>query len=118
MLMLCPICAEDFFSPLSVCPGCGCNLVPERLRETEAESKIKRVEYVELCRPHLPPLAMLIKEMLEQNGVDCIVQGGHSLSVLPQLAFGGQMRVLVDSEKIDYACQLYRAYFESDDFGQ
>ncbi|HEY7547360.1 MAG TPA: hypothetical protein VID27_20865 [Blastocatellia bacterium] len=75
----------------------------------------RRVEFVELCRPRTYPVAMLIKQMLEQNGVAAIVQGGHALSVLPQLVFGGELRVLVDSEEIEYARELYRAYFESDD---
>lgn len=58
---------------------------------------------------------MLIKQMLEQNGVAVMVQGGHSLSVLPHLAFGGEMRVMVDGEQLEFAQALYRAYFESDD---
>jgi hypothetical protein len=35
--------------------------------------------------------------------------------MLPQLAFGGEMRLLVDSEQYEYALALYRAYFESGD---
>ena len=58
---------------------------------------------------------MLVKETLEQNGISVIIQGGHSLSMLPQLAFGGEMRLLVDSEQYEYALALYRAYFESSD---
>jgi hypothetical protein len=118
MLMLCPICAEEFLKPVVVCSGCGCNLVPGSL-DPEAdelfEAEKRPVEFVELCRPRSFPVAMLIKQTLEQNGVVAIVHGGHSLSVLPHLAFGGEMRVLVDSERLDYARTLYRAYFESED---
>jgi hypothetical protein len=118
MLMLCPICAGEFDSPARVCPACGCELFPFTLNPTSevvTRQEKRRVEFVELCRPRTYPVAMLIKQMLEQNGVAAIVQGGHALSVLPQLVFGGELRVLVDSEEIEYARELYRAYFESDD---
>ena len=72
-------------------------------------------EFVELCRPRLLPVAMLVKQMLEQNGVTVIVQGQHSLSMQPHLAFGGQLRVLVEIEQLDYASALYKAYFENED---
>jgi len=44
-----------------------------------------------------------------------MIQGMHSLSVMPHLTFGGQLRVLVGSRQLDYARALYKAYFESDE---
>ena len=73
------------------------------------------LEFVELCRPRLYPLAMLIKQKLEQNGVEVLVQGANAISVLPHLAIGGELRVLVDRGKLDYARALYQAYFEGDE---
>jgi hypothetical protein len=58
---------------------------------------------------------MLIKQMLEQHEVVVLIQGGNSLSVMPYLAFGGELRVLVDSRHIEYARSLYEAYFEAED---
>jgi len=72
-------------------------------------------EFVELCRPRLFPVAMLVKQTLEQNGVRVMVQGAHSLSLQPHLAFGGELRILVDSGQLEYARALYRAYFENED---
>lgn len=72
-----------------------------------------QIEFVELCRPKLIPVAQLIKQTLEQNGVPTIVQGGNALSLMPHLAFGGQLRVLVDREQLEFARQLYQAYFEN-----
>jgi hypothetical protein len=58
---------------------------------------------------------MFIKETLEQNNVAVMIQGMHSLSLWPQLAFGGQLRVLVARDQLAYAQALYKAYFESDE---
>jgi hypothetical protein len=117
MLMLCPICAEEFYLRVLACPTCGCNLVPETLTEvtrmTMPEKESREIEFVELCRPKLFPVAMLIKETLEQNGVVTLVKGGNAISLLPHLAFGGELRVLVDSNQLEYARELYQAYFEN-----
>jgi hypothetical protein len=93
--------------------------VPATLNETPTlviDSQPSRdLEFVELCRPLTIPEAMLIKQTLEQNHVAVLIQGMHSLSVMPHLAFGGQLRVLVGSQQLEYARALYRAYFESDE---
>ncbi|HEX5731273.1 MAG TPA: hypothetical protein VF131_00450 [Blastocatellia bacterium] len=103
---------------LASCPGCGCGLVPsevvESLKPAPDKSKKKRLELVELCRPRSFPVAMLVKQTLEQNGVAATVQGGQSISLLPHLAFGGELRVFVARDQLDYARALYKAYFESD----
>ena len=78
-------------------------------------AETREVKFVELCRPQTNPEAMFIKETLEQNNIAVLIQGVHSLSVMPHLAFGGQLRVLVDSDQLEYAQALYKAYFESDE---
>lgn len=120
MLMLCPICAGEFEIQSGVCLSCGCVLVPSTLGEepagwTPTAAEKKDVEFVELCRPQSNPEAMFIKETLEQNNVVVMIQGMHSLSLMPHLAFGGQLRVLVGRHQLEYAQALYKAYFESDE---
>ena len=120
MLMLCPICAGEFEAQGGMCLSCGCVLVPSTLGEeaggmTQTPAEKKDVEFVELCRPQTNPEAMFIKETLEQNNVAVIIQGMHSLSLMPHLAFGGQLRVLVARHQLEYAQALYKAYFESDE---
>jgi hypothetical protein len=61
------------------------------------------------------PIAVLIRQTLEQNGVAVVMHGEHSLSVQPHLVFGGQLRVLVPSNQLDFAQELYRAYFEGNE---
>jgi hypothetical protein len=120
MLMLCPICAGEFETQKGVCLSCGCVLVPSTLGDDsggDADSSAERrqLEFVELCRPQTTPEAMFIKETLEQNHVAVMIQGMHSLSLMPYLAFGGQLRVLVARDQLEYAQALYKAYFESDE---
>ena len=121
MLMLCPICAGEFETQSGVCSSCGCMLVPSTITDepvglTQSTAGQKgKVEFVELCRPQTSPEAMFIKETLEQNHVAVMIQGMHSLSLMPYLAFGGQLRVLVARDQLEYARALYKAFFESDD---
>jgi hypothetical protein len=120
MLMLCPICGGGFEIDSGVCAGCGCQLVPSTLSEQsfsviEEAAEDREIEFAELCRPWTHPEAMLIKQTLEQNNVAVFIQGMHSLSVMPHLAFGGQLRVLVGRRQLEYARALYKAYFESDE---
>lgn len=115
MLMLCPICATEFQAGLWSCPECDCDLVPSTISETADQSASKRIEFIELCRPRSFPIAMLIKQILEQHSVVALVKGGHSLSILPHLAIVGELRILVDRDRLDLAQEIYRAYFESDD---
>jgi len=117
MLALCPICSDEFYGIEDLCPTCGCGLVPstiERWEDGDVEQR-EPVRLTELCRPKLYPLAMLIKETLEQNGVRVVVSGANSLSVLPHLAFSGELRILVGSDQIEYARELYHAYFEGNE---
>jgi hypothetical protein len=119
MLMLCPICAGEFETQAGVCLNCDFVLIPSTLnqetpRKNEAAEK-SEVQFVELCRPMTNPEAMLIKDTLEQNNVAVLIQGVHSLSLMPHLAFGGQLRVLVGRDQLEYAQALYKAYFESDE---
>ncbi|HKP13966.1 MAG TPA: hypothetical protein VJZ91_17725 [Blastocatellia bacterium] len=117
--MLCPICADEFAGSQSHCPACGFDLFPVTMdarAAAELEAVTRRpVQYVELCRPRLFPVAMLIKQVLEQHDVRVFVQGAHSLSVMPHLAMFGELRVLVDSERLDLARHVYAAYFETGD---
>jgi len=94
--------------------------VPSSINDVESfpdeiASSPREVEFVELCRPLSNPEAMFIKATLEQNNIAVIIQGIHSSWVMPHLAFGGQLRLLVDREQLEYASAIYKAYFESEE---
>lgn len=113
MLMLCPICAGEFELNAPDCPACGCTLVASTMQEDDFGDKDEAFEFVEMCRSQGGyPVAMLIKQTLEQNGVTVILQGGHFMSVMPSLAVGGELRVLVPRHQLEFARALYEAYFE------
>ena len=118
MLMLCPICAGEFETQEGLCLNCDFVLIPSTLNQETAgkiEAAEKRdLEFVELCRPLTNPEAMFIKDTLEQHNVAVLIQGVHSLSLMPHLAFGGQLRVLVGRDQLEYAQAVYKAYFESE----
>ena len=119
MLMLCPICAGEFELDHDVCPNCQFELIPSSLKASGvavAEAPDEQNDtFVELCRPLTYPVAMLVKQTLEQNGVTVVMQGAHSLSVQPHLVFGGQLRLMVPQSRLEFARELYSAYFESDE---
>jgi hypothetical protein len=120
MLMLCPICAGEFEFSMPDCPSCGCNLVASTMQEDALSDKEAEegFEFVEMCRSQGGyPVAMLIKQTLEQNGVTVILQGGHFMSVMPSLAVGGELRVLVPRNQLEYARAFYEAYFEGGEEG-
>ena len=119
MIMLCSICSEGFDPPSDVCPVCGCALVPSNLASNSSNELPSRLSLanakgnlVELCRPGSYPLALMVKQTLEQNGIPAFIPGGNSLSIMPHLAFGGELRVLVPEQDIDAARDVYQAYFE------
>ncbi len=119
MLMLCPICAGEFEPQTGICVNCDFRLIPSTLNQDAAPGSniaaLREADFVELCRPMTNPEAMFIKDTLEQNHVAVIIQGVHSLSLMPHLAFGGQLRLLVPQHQLEYAQELYKAYFESDE---
>ena len=102
---------------MTSCPGCGCSLVSATLESgsvVATYSQQRDVELVELCRPSFYAEAMIVKQLLEQTGIPCVVKGGHSMSLMPHLAAAGELRVLVDRTRLDEARAMYQGYFEND----
>jgi hypothetical protein len=58
---------------------------------------------------------MLIQQTLEQHGILVYVHGGNAVSLMPHLAFSGELRVLVNREQKEQAFEIYKAYFENDE---
>jgi hypothetical protein len=72
--------------------------------------EIKEVELIELARLSKPGDAGMIKELLENNGVDVIVQG-ESLNALWPGGYAETV-LLVKQSDLDRAQSLYDAFFE------
>jgi hypothetical protein len=117
--MLCSICSEEFESVGVDCPVCGCGLVPSSLSCDVTVLPNRRqqgpLRLVELCRPGSYPVAMMIKQTLEQNGIPVMIPGGNALSIMPHLAFSGELRVLVEECNASQAREIYDAYFAGEE---
>lgn len=73
-------------------------------------SEINEVELVELARLSKPGDAGMIKELLENNGIDVIMQG-QSLNALWPGGYSETV-LLVRQSDLDRAQPLYDAFFE------
>ena len=74
------------------------------------EVELEEVELVELARLSMPGEAGMIKELLENNGIDVIIQGASLNNLMP----GGYSEtvLLVKQSDLDRAQPLYDAFFE------
>ena len=74
------------------------------------EVELEEVELVELARLSMPGEAGMIKELLENNGIDVIIQGASLNNLMP----GGysETLLLVKQSDLDRAQPLYDAFFE------
>jgi hypothetical protein len=113
--MLCSICSEEFDAVGVDCPICGCGLVPSSLSCDVPWAPVQQqkgsLKLVELCRPGSYPVAMMIKQTLEQNGIPVMIPGGNALSIMPHLAFSGELRLMVEECNSARAREIYDAYF-------
>ena len=73
-------------------------------------AELNEVELVELARLSKPSDAGLIQELLENNGIDAIVQG-QSLNALWPGGYSETV-LLVKQSDLDRAQSLYDAFFE------
>ncbi len=103
-MYFCPDCKEIFSDP-GICPRCHKKLVPKLSPEQFASP------LVEIFSVRYPSYAELIKELLEKEGIYCVLQGKEWAG-----AFGGILpdslgiRVLVPECKTEQAKQLIDAY--------
>jgi len=60
--------------------------------------------------------AEMARELLANNGINAILQGGYFGGLEPLLTPGGfsEIQLLVPEEEFEHARQLYEAFFESE----
>jgi len=103
-MYFCPKCAKEFEDPGS-CPHCQERLQP-KLDPEQFNSKLVIVH-----KSSFPPLALMIKELLEKNGIFCVLQGVEWAG-----AFGGllpvamEANILVPEAKAEQAKKLIELY--------
>jgi hypothetical protein len=59
----------------------------------------------------------MVRELLSQNGITCVLQGGNfgALEPLPYAGGFSEIRLLVPQNELSHAQDLYEAFFVSDE---
>jgi Putative prokaryotic signal transducing protein len=84
---------------------------------SEAEDIEREVSFVTLAHFAKTTEAEMARELLANNGINAVLQGGHFGGLEPLLTPGGfsEIQLLVPEHEFETARQLYEAFFESED---
>ena len=105
--MFCPDCRSEYVADVTECSDCGTALVTELPRFDDSEEPLK------LARITGPTEAPMIEELLRHNGIESIIQGEKSASVLPATGDLTQVRIWVRESALMRSQELIAAFFES-----
>jgi hypothetical protein len=83
---------------------------------SEAEDIEREFSFVTLANFAKTTEAEMARELLVNNGVYAVLQGGHFGGLEPLLTPGGfsEIQLLVPAHEFETARQLYEAFFESE----
>jgi len=83
---------------------------------SEIEDSARESAFVTLAHFANSAEAEMARELLANNGVDAVLQGGYFGGLEPLLTPGGfsEIQLLVPEDEFERARQLYEAFFESE----
>lgn len=112
--MFCPICESEYNPGITRCPDDNAELV-ERLTSDNVEHDSSEARFVVLHTLSLPAEAEMVSDILRQNGVRALVQGGDNDAFAPVLAaVSPGVAVVVDERDLDRAREIYSSFFGED----
>jgi hypothetical protein len=112
--MFCPVCESEYQSGVTKCPDDGAELV-EALSIEAGASDDSEARFVTLHTLSSPAEAEMVNDILRQNNVRSVVQGGGNDAFSPVFsAVSPGAAVLVDERDLDRAKELYASFFGDD----
>lgn len=108
----CPSCRCEYRMGFKRCNDCSVELVDSLPEETRESPDIGELELVELSSFPDPMEAQMIQELLENNGIESVLQSDFNAGAGPYTASPNALLV----RKTDFlrAREIYEEYFEGD----
>ena|SRR6185436_13697066 len=112
--MFCPTCESEYEAGITTCPDDNTELV-ERLTGENTVHDGSEASFRALHRFNSPAEAEMVSDLLTQNGIRSVVQGGGMDALSPLLSSSGLgAAVLVDERDYERAGELYESLFGGD----
>ncbi len=106
--MFCPTCGSEYLEGITECADCGVGLVAELPKFDDNDEALK------ILRVTGPTEAPMIKELLENNGIDSILQGQAAAATIPAAGDLNEVRIWVAASVLTRAHELIEAFFDDD----
>jgi len=113
----CPNCRSEYIQGIETCADCGERLVAE-LEPLSAAEPIEGADSLVLASIIPSPMwANMVKDILDQEGIFCALQGAHTAGQLAGMAAiaDGQVRVLVPESKVREAKEIINDFLNGMD---
>ncbi len=110
-MKICPSCGYEYRDEITVCPECQVTLAQDTEWERPAESALSEEAWTELEEIPPPASPEMIKDILEQNEIPCLLQGRYYGEYFSG-AGERDIRIMVPASKLEEAQEIIAAFFK------